>query len=273
MKQDTLDKLDMEIDSLTHLRGGSTNDTKQRKCYFTYIAVKNYLQAVGKGSSTEKLRRRRLPSSQNKIRYLTDSDVGKLVEGAKLKRVGHGKFRKKSRGELVRDTLAIRLLFRTGMRISELLHLRKDWIDFSKEPVEIVIPKDFAKGKEEQVVYVDKGTADELKGYVSGVKTKYLFYFTGGDRRKNKSLSHIMNEILVFDKMLKSSAVMGGVLRASSWMSAHKLRHSFGVHLRKKGIDAGRIQELMRHKNFETTKIYLNIEKDELKEAYRKAFE
>jgi len=127
-----------------------------------------------------------------------------------------------------RDLLIFDLLYTTGMRISELLNLKKD--DINGNEIRI-----FGKGHKERIVYLQNDIYKRLKDYISN----------NGTSEKIFDLTR-----QAVDKILK---------KYDKNISAHMLRHSFATRLLNNGADIRFIQELLGHSSIATTEIYTHV--------------
>jgi integrase/recombinase XerD len=157
------------------------------------------------------------------------------------------------RGE--RDRAALELLYGSGLRASELCHLRLDDLNLS---LAVVRPK--GKGNKERLVplgrpalaavqrYLDHGRSALLKGRPSD----YVFIGNRGQP---------LSRVALF-KVVRRYATAAGIPRS---ISPHKLRHAFATHLLQGGADLRSVQEMLGHADVSTTEIYTHVEREQLK--------
>jgi len=159
-----------------------------------------------------------------------------------------------------RDRAIMETLYSTGMRVSELVALNMDDIDFLGEVVHIR-----GKGKKERITPISSSTLQVIQHYIefrnrraqsnSNFDSKVLFVNKHGRRLSTRSVRRKM------DKYLK----MAGLDPA---ISPHTLRHSFATHMLNNGADLRSVQELLGHQSLSTTQIYTHLTTKKLKEAY-----
>ncbi|MGB8312337.1 MAG: tyrosine-type recombinase/integrase [Halobacteriota archaeon] len=147
-----------------------------------------------------------------------------------------------------RDYLMLRILWRTSIRVSELLSIRPQDL----EPHNQVISITKAKGNKQRRVMLDPETLDHLSEYI---------------------LRHIIPEFRpVF--ALSSVQVWNIVKKYGRMINVdihpHTLRHSFAIHLVRSGLDLRRVQQLLGHSNLNTTQVYLQFNDQDLQEGYNK---
>lgn len=159
--------------------------------------------------------------------YLTKEEVRKLI--AKVENIKH--------------RCIIKLLYGSGLRLSELLHLKVSDID-SKSMI-IHIRK--SKGNKDRVVMLSNSLLQELRIYFKKHKPNdFLFEGQTGGIYSAKSVQMIV----------KKAASKAGIKKQ---VTPHTLRHSFATHLLESGTDVRFIQELLGHNSIKTTEIYTHI--------------
>jgi len=159
--------------------------------------------------------------------YLTKEEVRKLI--AKVENIKH--------------RCIIKLLYGSGLRLSELLHLKVSDID-SKSMI-IHIRK--SKGNKDRVVMLSNSLLQELRIYFKKHKPNdFLFEGQTGGIYSAKSVQMVV----------KKAASKAGIKKQ---VTPHTLRHSFATHLLESGTDVRFIQELLGHNSIKTTEIYTHI--------------
>ncbi len=162
-----------------------------------------------------------------------------------------------------RDRAILETLYSTGMRVSELVGLNMDDIDFLGEVVHIR-----GKGKKERIAPISASALQVIQHYMefrnkraqnsSNFDLKVLFVNKHGRRLSTRSVRRKM------DKYLK----MAGLDPA---ISPHTLRHSFATHMLNNGADLRSVQELLGHQSLSTTQVYTHLTTSRLKEVYESA--
>jgi integrase/recombinase XerD len=165
--------------------------------------------------------------------------------------------------EGIRLTAMLEVLYASGMRVSELVTLRTNDVQFKKNSEEAkphIIIK--GKGGKERLVVLHNKAVIAIEKYL-----QYLPLLTNNKDEKCLFPSKISNEGHItrqyFGKLLKKLAINTGI--DPSKLSPHKIRHSFATHLLNHGADLRVIQELLGHKDISTTQIYTHISNDQLK--------
>ena len=162
-----------------------------------------------------------------------------------------------------RDKAILETLYSTGMRVSELVSLNMDDIDFLGEVVHIR-----GKGKKERVAPISSSALQVIQHYIefrnkraqsnSNFDSKVLFVNKHGKRLSTRSVRRKM------DKYLKMAGLDPSI-------SPHTLRHSFATHMLNNGADLRSVQELLGHQSLSTTQIYTHLTTRKLKEVYDNA--
>ena len=143
----------------------------------------------------------------------------------------------------LRAKLIVLFLYGSGLRVSELINLRLNNINF--EDKEILI---FGKGRKERMVPICDLVIDILNQYYKYIdpKTKIVFIRSGSNAKITRQR--------VF-QILKQLGAWCGI----SDISPHVLRHSFATHLLNNGADLFSIQAMLGHEDISTTEIYTHV--------------
>lgn len=152
----------------------------------------------------------------------------------------------------LRDAAILELFYSCGLRISELLTLDVNHIDFLGESVRVM-----GKGAKERIIPVGCPALASIQRYrrEAGIASGPLFLSV----RKRRITQQAVDQLL--KKYLKRSSIPFAI-------SPHKLRHSFATHLLDAGADLRSVQSLLGHASLSTTQIYTHVTKERLREAY-----
>ena len=143
----------------------------------------------------------------------------------------------------LKHTCIIYLIYSSGLRLTEVVHLKISDIDSDRMLINIRE----GKGRKDRITILAKETLELLRKYFKNFKPKFWLF----ERYKEKQ----MNPRNI-QKVFKNSLKRSGCLKDCS---VHSLRHSFATHLLKKGEDTRTIQRLLGHKNIKTTEIYTHV--------------
>lgn len=138
----------------------------------------------------------------------------------------------------------LELLYATGMRVSELISLKR--VQVMRDAAYLSIT---GKGGRERIVPLNDGARDALHAYVKATPpTRFLFPAKGAAGYLSRQ---------VFARDLKDLAVRAGLPAAK--VSPHVLRHAFASHLLEGGADLRVVQTLLGHADISTTQIYTHV--------------
>ncbi|NQW18132.1 MAG: site-specific tyrosine recombinase XerD [Chloroflexi bacterium] len=163
--------------------------------------------------------------------------------------------------EAARDAAMFELMYAAGLRVSELVDLDINDIDFESMTVRCT-----GKGSKERVVPLYEDAISLVSGYISTIRNevlhdernKALFLNRRGDRLTRQA----------FWLRLKKYALLAGI---ESNVTPHTLRHSFATHLLHGGATLRHVQELLGHASIATTQIYTHLTDSYVRSEYDKA--
>ncbi|HBV96174.1 MAG: integrase [Peptococcaceae bacterium BICA1-7] len=152
-----------------------------------------------------------------------------------------------------RDRAIIETLYTTGVRVSELVNIKKEDINWYNK--EILICK--GKAKKERFVLFTIECAERLKKYLALRidESPYLFVNGQGYPLSVRGVNFILNK---YSK----------ILNLGYSISPHKLRHTFAARLAAKGMPLSCIQDLLGHDNIKNTIIYTRLYAQARKNKY-----
>ena len=160
----------------------------------------------------------------------------------------------------IRDSAMLELLYATGMRVSELLHLNLEDINLQ---LGYVVCHDEEK---ERVIPVGNVCRNAMEKYLKEARGKFV--------KENETESLFTNcsgksmSRQGFWKVLKGYAEEAGIQHD---ITPHTLRHSFAAHMLQNGADVKSVQEMLGHSDISTTQIYLNFGVAKMRDVYMKA--
>jgi integrase/recombinase XerC len=159
-----------------------------------------------------------------------------------------------------RDRAILEVLYSTGMRVSELVALNMEDVDFLGEVIHVR-----GKGKKERISPIGSSALQATQHYIeyrnkrmrndSNFDPRVLFANKHGQRLSTRSVRRKM------DKYLKQAGLDPSI-------SPHTLRHSFATHMLNNGADLRSVQELLGHQSLSTTQIYTHLTTNRIKEIY-----
>jgi len=149
-----------------------------------------------------------------------------------------------------KSKLMISLIYACGFRISELLNLKVNDLNFE----EMTGYVRQAKGKKDRVFNIPKFLLKSLKKQVLNQQESNQEYLFTGPNGKLTDRN--------LQKIVRIATKKAGIEKE---VHPHTLRHSFATHLLENGVDIRKIQELLGHADLSTTQIYTHISTEELK--------
>ena len=159
-----------------------------------------------------------------------------------------------------RNLLIIRMLYATGVRVSELVNIKLSDIDVNERIIKIL-----GKGSKERVVVFGNNTKEIFNLYLNNGRyrldkrdNEYLFLNKDGERLSDRYVRKIIDDIIV-----KASISMH--------VSPHMLRHTFATDMLNNGADLVSVKDLLGHESLNTTSIYTHVSDDKIREIYNKA--
>jgi integrase/recombinase XerD len=160
----------------------------------------------------------------------------------------------------LRDTAMLELLYATGIRVSELINLTMNSINWQVGFLTVM-----GKGSKERIVPIGKTAYDCVREYVDKARpqlmqkknTEVLFLNRFGGKFSRQG----------FWKLVIRYAAKAGLQKK---VHPHTFRHSFASHLLEGGADLRTVQVMLGHADISTTQIYTHITRDRLKEIHQK---
>ena len=245
--------LDLLNDYIADLRGrkGYRDTTTARKVaaiksFFTYLAQNGEIEEPPTESLGSPRVGRALP------KYLSEPEVSLLLAAAG----------QPGTAESQRDANILELLYATGLRVSELVSLNVQDIDFQESYIRC-----WGKGSKERIVYAHAKAMDGLQEYLAGPRMSLV-----GDHKDEPALfvNH-RGERLTRQWVWNILKTYGKKAGIDQKITPHTLRHSFATHLLQKGASLRHVQELLGHSSISTTQVYTHLTGDHLRDEYEKS--
>ena len=155
----------------------------------------------------------------------------------------------------IRDKLIIEMLYATGVRVSELVNMKYEDIDYNNKRIRVL-----GKGNKERIVYFGDYAYDALKEYTSTHEKNangYVFTNSKGTKLSDRGVRFIIDKIM-------------SKLSVKVHVTPHVLRHTFATDMLNNGCDIKVVQELLGHSSLKTTEVYTHVTNERLKEVYYK---
>lgn len=159
-----------------------------------------------------------------------------------------------------RDHLILLLFYSTGIRLSELIGLTTNSIDFASSAIKVI-----GKGNKERIIPIHHELEKVIKQYLIikeetfvNKLDKSLFLTEKGDPVYPKLINRIVKQYL-------------GQVTTLEQKSPHVLRHTFATHLLNHGAELNALKDLLGHANLSATQIYTHSSFEKLKKVYKQA--
>jgi integrase/recombinase XerD len=159
----------------------------------------------------------------------------------------------------LRDRAMIETLYASGLRVSELVGLKRSQVAIDAGVVRVL-----GKGSKERLVPLGEEAIDWMRRYLSDARPRLA-----GDRKSDHVFVTARGGPMTrqaFWALIKRYAVVAGIPAAS--LSPHVLRHAFATHLLNHGADLRVVQLLLGHADITTTTIYTHVARERLKRLH-----
>lgn len=211
------------------------------KSFFSYLQKKGFI-------NENRVDDIKAPKNHTKtISYLTEEEKEQLLNTVEATATPFYK---------LRDIAILKFFLGTGMRVSELINLRLQDLEFHTKQASYIRIK--RKGGNEvrlpinsKLVYVAKMYLAKREDNLDG----FVFLSKNNKKMEANGIYHLVKHYLE-----------DAGIEKNKW-GPHILRHTVGVSLRRQGVDIATIQHLLGHTKLETTAIYLNVEAEDLERA------
>ncbi|HEX4987424.1 MAG TPA: site-specific tyrosine recombinase XerD [Candidatus Binatia bacterium] len=160
----------------------------------------------------------------------------------------------------VRDQAMLELLYATGLRVSELITLQMQQINFQGNFLTVK-----GKGSKVRAVPFGKWARQKLLDYVNGTRLRLSKGRASAFVFINRSGRPLTRQ--GFWKLIRGHALTAGIEKR---VTPHTLRHSFATHLLEGGADLRSVQSMLGHADISTTQIYTHVNGARLKEVHRR---
>lgn len=154
--------------------------------------------------------------------------------------------------------LVLQLFYATGMRLSELINLKSNFLDASLSQIKVL-----GKGNKERIIPIAKTLMNEVLDYENSKPIRLPEVDNLFTNNKGKPLQARLVYQFVKDNL--------GLVTTIKKKSPHVLRHSFATHLMNNGADLNAVKELLGHSSLAATQVYTHNTIDKLKDVYKNA--
>lgn len=157
------------------------------------------------------------------------------------------------------NKMIIELFYNTGIRLSELINVQINDIDFFNQTIKVL-----GKRNKERIIPLNRKFSKSIKNFIdfkneSGFgSNNYLFCSGKGKKLYPEAVYRIINGYLKIVTSIEKK-------------SPHVLRHTFATHMLNRGADLNAIKELLGHANLSATQVYTHNTFEKLTKIYKQA--
>ena len=213
------------------------------RSFFGYLARNGLIS----DDPTENLGSPRVGRSVPK--FISEDEVRRLLEAVADTGTPEGR----------RDASMLEVLYATGMRVTEMVNLNVQDIDFEEGYI-----RAWGKGAKERLVYVYPEALLNLRGYIGGPRVELLGTKKGETALYVNHRGERLTRQWVWN-VLKANAKKAGI---DPKITPHTMRHSFATHLLQNGASLRHVQELLGHSSISTTQVYTHLTDDHTRAEY-----
>ncbi|OGE74298.1 MAG: hypothetical protein A3I07_04490 [Candidatus Doudnabacteria bacterium RIFCSPLOWO2_02_FULL_42_9] len=227
------------------------------------IALRSFLKYLArrdvKSLTAEKIELPKTPGRT--VEFLDIDDVERLIKSTD---------EEKSKLTRLRDRAILEMLFSTGLRISELVSIKKDGLNLKRGEFAVR-----GKGDKMRLVFLSHKAIESLNQYLKERKdnSKALFIRHDAKESVDKQMESMSESASwrtgltprSIQRIIKKYAKLAGITKK---ITPHTLRHSFATDLLTNGADLRSVQELLGHSSISTTQIYTHLTNKRLRDVY-----
>lgn len=221
------------------------------------IALRSFLKFLAKEDhrtlAPEKVELAKLPERQ--VDFLDADDVATLLAAPmgldQAKRIQ------------LRDAAILETLFSTGLRVSELVSLKREIYNPKKEEVSVR-----GKGGKVRVVFLSERARAAIDAYLVARTDNAPHVFLRHDRAAGAAVTDegVPLTPRSVERLVTRYAKLAGITKH---VSPHTLRHSYATDLLMNGADLRSVQELLGHSSITTTQLYTHVTNQQLKDVHK----
>ena len=205
-------------------------------------------------------------------KYLTTNPMDKVIAPKQSKRLTHFvseqdmdtvfdylEFSNDFEGK--RDRTILELFYATGIRLSEMMQIKKGDLDFHSGTIKVL-----GKRKKERIIPIAPQIVQLLKEYINFLEKSFGFV------NYNENIFVTVKGKPIYPKLIYR--IVRKYLDAATTIdkrSPHVIRHTFATHLLDNGADLLAIKELLGHSSLAATQIYTHTSIEKIKKTYKQA--
>ena len=212
------------------------------KSFFKFLMKESVVESTPMSTITSPKISKRLPV------YVEQKDIKTLFDYVEFPDNWNG----------TTERLLLQLFYNTGIRVSELINLKTNYIDIANGNIKVL-----GKGNKERIIPVGNELIKALQLYIQAkpettTSIDNFFITEKGRPFYARQVYNIVKKYL-------------SLITTVQKKSPHILRHSFATHLTNNGADLNAVKELLGHSSLAATQVYIHNSIDKLKEVFKKA--
>jgi site-specific recombinase XerD len=192
-------------------------------------------------------------TTRKQVTFLNGGELERLFAQPDLNTIGG-----------LRDRAILELLFSSGLRVSELVGLDRDQINFKRR--EFMVR---GKGQKDRPIFISVAATSWVEQYLKKRQdnAKPLFIRYSGNKQVDLSGNFHRLTPRSVQRLVAHYALLAGITKH---VSPHSLRHSFATDLLMNGADLRSVQAILGHSNIATTQIYTHVTDLHLRAVHEK---
>jgi len=248
---------------LNRIKGHNDEELKQITQNYHIIALRGFLKYLAKKDIKS------LPPEQvelgqqhrEQVEFLLEEELKRLLESP-ISALDSAK-NENERLIVLRDKAILELLFSSGLRVSELVSLNTEDVNFDRGEFSIT-----GKGKKTRVAFLSDDAKEALKRYIKARKDIEEALFIRLNKLSNTKNTDTSKRLTSrsIQRLVSYYAKMAGIVKH---VTPHTIRHSFATNLLFNGADIRSVQTMLGHSNIATTQIYTHVTNKRLKDVHK----
>lgn len=245
---------------LNRFQDKKNHNLKKSTQNYYMIVLRSFLKFLAKRDiktlQAEKIEISKTP--EREVEFLENDEVERILEASQG-----------SNFKALRDRAILELLFSTGLRVSELVNINREKLNFERGEISVQ-----GKGNKIRVVFISKTASLAVKKYLEERNDVNPALFVRDIKSlkkfKSKKMAEEKNDLRLtprsIQRIVKYYAIKAGLVKN---VHPHTLRHSFATDLLINGADIRSVQAMLGHASITTTQIYTHITNPHLKEVHK----
>jgi integrase/recombinase XerD len=238
MTKEDIERYLHSLDSSNFSTATIARKTSSLRMFFLFWVGEGLIEKTPMNNIQSPRMEKRLPE------FLSADEVTKLIESV------NGDFKYS-----IRDKAILELLYGCGLRVSELLNLKKEDLFLKEDFIRVK-----GKGSKERIIPLGDKAKKALIKYINEERpildkknSTYLFLTRRGNKLSRMGMW----------KRFRNYLAKSGIRKKCT---PHTLRHSFATHLLERGATLRTVQLLLGHSDISTTQIYTHVDRNYLRE-------